>query len=67
MRTREERLQQALLTAIRLGLNGDTASLEQHARNQLRVGADPVLTDAGRQELQTLLQQRDPNGLSVLR
>lgn len=50
-----DRHELALLDVVRLGLNGDTRSLRQKARNLLRGGRAATLSEPARIELQKLL------------
>ncbi|MFN2444333.1 MAG: AAA family ATPase [Vicinamibacterales bacterium] len=54
-RDQAERREAALLDVVRLALNGDHRSLRQRARNLLRAGDHPVLSDEGRRILQGFL------------
>jgi SpoVK/Ycf46/Vps4 family AAA+-type ATPase len=51
----QERQEAALLDVVRLALSGDERSLRQRARNLLRSGERPVLSDEGRHYLSRLL------------
>jgi SpoVK/Ycf46/Vps4 family AAA+-type ATPase len=50
-----ERREAALLDVVRLALSGDQRSLRQRARNLLRTGEKPVLSEEGRKILQGFL------------
>ncbi|HEX6204365.1 MAG TPA: ATP-binding protein [Solirubrobacterales bacterium] len=58
-RDKNERREAALLEVVRLGLSGDQRSLRQRARNLLRSGSNPLLSDEGRRYLQNLLAPED--------
>ncbi len=57
--SREDRQEAALLDVVRLALSGDQRSLRQRARNLLRAGEHPVLSDEGRHYLTGLLRVGD--------
>src|SRR4051812_7998934 len=66
-----DRQEAALLDVVRLALSGDERSLRQRARNLLRAGEQPLLSESGRRYLAEILRAggsleptRKPSGRS---